>query len=302
LKARIYCKRCNDTFGAELDNEVAKCFGHFATILSVKRERGSNQPFEVQEVKAGTKLLWDGKSMSRKDPVVKLEIDKDGRTLKSVDITARSESELNKIITSLEKKYQTQAKPRVFPEYHPGPTETKFDFVLDTSILRRSVAKIAYSFLAHKLSERSVLSRAFDEVRSYIVHGAGGDLSSPNFAHTTFMTDYIRPLHKIYIRLDRMRHLVVGYVMFFGTFRYSILLSRDFVSPSEWPCLDHTIDPVTSKIVEGNANFRAPSISENQILRPRHPRQLVLHEIYKGHKILESYVPGYDILRIEKEN
>ena len=302
LKVGLYCEKCNTTFGRKLDDEVSKRFGHFATILDIKRERGTNQPFEVEEIKDGIRLVSDGKSFRRKDPIVRIEIEKDGETLKSADVIARSEDELKRIMTSLEKKYKTKYKSKTFMEHHPGPTETKHDFIFDTKLIRRCVAKIAYSFLCHKLPKSMVLSPSFDEVQSYIINGDGNDLSSANFVHTTFMTDYIRPLHKIHIGLNRQENLVVGYVMFFGTFRYTILLSRDFISRFEWPCLDYTIDPITSKQIEGNPNFRAPSIKEQDILKPKQSKQYVLEEIYKGHKILQNYVDGYEIQKIEVEN
>jgi len=301
LKAKIYCKGCNDTFGHQLDDEISRCFGHFATILGIRRERGSNQPFKVQEIKSGTNLLSDGKSLRRKDPLVEYQIDDDGRTLKSANVVARTEDEVRKIIESLGNKYRLKHKPEPFFEYHPGPTETKNDFVFDTGVLRRSVAKVAYSFLCYKLLDSMVLSSAFDEVRAYIVNGATTDLSSPNFVHTAFMTDYCRPLHKVYVRLDRQKDMVVGYVMFFGTFRYTILLSKTSRSTFEWPCLDYTIDPVTSRVIGGNPNFRAPSIDQNDILKPRQSLQFVREEIYKGHKMLETYVEGYEISRVEAE-
>jgi len=301
LKVKIYCKKCNDTFGHQLDDEISRCFGHFATILGIKRERGGNQPFTVEEVKTGTNLLSDGKSLRRKDPLVEFQIDDDGRTLKSVNVAARTENEFRRIIERLGKKYRLKHKPEPIFEHHPGPTETRNDFTFDTGVLRRSVAKVAYSFLCYKVPDSVALSSAFDEVRAYIVDGTTTDLASPNFVHTSFMTDYWRPLHKVYVRLDRQKEMVVGYVMFFGTFRYTILLSKTFHSAFEWPCLDHTIDPVTSRPVEGRSNFRAPSILENEILKPRQSRQFVLKEILKGHKILENYAADYEIMRIEME-
>ncbi|MBW2174123.1 MAG: hypothetical protein JRF64_05675 [Deltaproteobacteria bacterium] len=302
LKVRIYCKECNDTFGRQLDHEVSRCFSGFATTLGIKRERGTTRPYEVEDVETGTKLLSNGKSLKRKEPVVQLEVENNGKTLKSANIIARSEGELKKIITSLERKYTTKRKPKSFPEHHPGPTDTRYDFVFDTWMLRRSVAKIAYSFLCHKLPSTILLSTAFNEVRSYVIGGIGDDRSSANFVDTSFMTDYVRPLHKVHISLNRRQNLVIGYIMFFGTFRYTTLLSRSYISRFDWPCLDHTIDPVTGNTIEGNPNFRAPLIDEQHILKPRQSKQLVLEEIHKGHKILENYAEGYQHLKIELEN
>lgn len=70
LKANLYCAECNSTFGSELDAEISKQFGWLSTLLQIKRDRGSPQPFEVEELTTGTKLINDGKSLKRKDPIV----------------------------------------------------------------------------------------------------------------------------------------------------------------------------------------------------------------------------------------
>jgi len=86
LKARLYCKVCNGFFGDALDDEISKQFGWIGTLLNIKRERGKTQPYEVTELKSGTTLLFDGKSLKLKDPVVKL-VSKDGKKLDFSDVT-----------------------------------------------------------------------------------------------------------------------------------------------------------------------------------------------------------------------
>ena len=101
LKAKLYCKICNETFGHELDDEIAKQFGWLGTLLNIKRQRGETQPFEVTELSAGTPLIFNGKGFQRKKPIVKI-ISKDGKKLDFADITARSEKELEKICASIQ--------------------------------------------------------------------------------------------------------------------------------------------------------------------------------------------------------
>ncbi len=263
LKAKLYCKKCNSELGRQLDNEISNKFVQFAVILNIKiegRRKGSRftQPLEVEDLETKTKLVFDGQDLIRKDPIVEIEKESDGKTIKSANVYARSEKELKKIIGSIKKKFKTSGKSKSFQEYHPGPRDTKYSMMFDTKMLRRAVTKIAYSFICHKLPRSIVFSDSFNEVRSYITTGDGSDLACANFAHTQFMSDYIRPLHKICVSLNKQDNLVIGYIMLFGIYRYTVLLSRNYKSSLEWPGLDYTFDPVTSKEVPVRANFRLP--------------------------------------------
>jgi hypothetical protein len=124
LKARLYCKICNDTIGETLDDEISKQFGWVGTLLNIKLERGKTRPYEVRDLKTGTKLLCDGKSLKRKIPVVKVD-SKDGKKLDFADVTARSEQELKSICSSIQRRYDVAGSMKTFQDMHPGPTNTE---------------------------------------------------------------------------------------------------------------------------------------------------------------------------------
>lgn len=299
LSARIYCEDCNSHFGNEIDSELIKNINYFGTALNIKRVRGKNQPYDVALATNGIKLTFDGREFKRKKPIVNIE--KNGDEIKYVDVTASSEGELRKICSNIKKKYDLTDEIKYFEEKHPGPTDTVTEFEFDNEKIRRCVAKIAYSLLCVKLPSDQVLSNAFDEVRNYIRFGAKNHLSSANYVYTDFMTDGIRPLHKIHIRLNRRKNLVIGFVCFFGTFRYTTLLSREFRSALDWPGIDHTIDPVTSKFIEGNPSFRAPELDVSDVISPKHSKQQVLRELARGHEIISNYHSSHEFLKIETE-
>ena len=188
---------------------------------------------------------------------------------------------------------------KTFQEVHPGPTDTTHEITIDNTLLRRAVSKIAYSFLCIKVPKDVILSTAFEEVRAYIKAGKGPALSSANFIHTQFMTDHIRPLHKIHVALIRGDKLVVGYVSLFGIYRFTVLLSEEFESQFEWPGLDYTFDPVRLQEVVGNEKFRAPHITKENILHPKQSKKFVLGELHKGHKVIENYVDNYKFIEGE---
>jgi hypothetical protein len=295
LKARLYCKECNESFGEVLDNEISKQFGWVGTLLNIKRERGERQPYEVKDTKTGTKLLCDGKSLRRKAPVVKV-LSNDGETLDCAEVTARTEEELNKICASIQKRYQVPGRMKTYQEETPGPTDTEHVMMIDNNLLRRAVSKIVYGFACTKLPKDIIFLSAFENIRSYIKSSDGPDLASANFLHTGFMKDHVRPIHKIHVSLNRRIHLLVGFVSLFGIYRFTILLAEGFKSKLEWPGLDYTFDPVSQKQVVGNDNFRAPQLSKEDILRPKQSKSLVQAELDKGYKALDAYTENIRFL------
>jgi hypothetical protein len=295
LQARLYCKECNGAFGETLDNEISKQFGWVGTILNIKRERGKVQPYEVTDVKSGAKLLCDGKELKRKDPIVKV-VSNDGKKLDSADVTARTEKELKTICASIQGRYDVPNGIKTFQYESPGPTDTEHIVMIDNSLLRRAVSKIAYGFLCIKLPKNIVFSSSFDAVRLYIREPINTNLASANYRSTGFMTDYVRPIHKIHVAFSRSQGILIGFISIFGIYRFTILLSEGFKSGLEWPDLDYTFDPVRQKEVLGNDNFRAPRLTKEDILRPKQSKELVQKELNKGYKALEAYSQNFEHL------
>ena len=124
LKANLYCGTCNSTFGSVLDAEISKEFGRMGTLLNIKRERGETQPFEVKEISTGTSLMFDGKDLKRKKPIIKI-ISKNGKKLEAADITAMSKKQFEEIAASIQKRYEVSGKMTAFQESHLGPTEAR---------------------------------------------------------------------------------------------------------------------------------------------------------------------------------
>lgn len=289
LKARLYCKACNNTLGETLDGEISEQFGWVGTLLNIKLERSKARPYEVEDLKTGSKLLYDGKSLKRKTPVVKV-VSKDGKKLDFADVTARSEQELKRICSSIQKRYDVPGGMETFQDVHPGPTDTEHVMMIDNALLRRAVSKIVYGFMCTKLPESIILSPSFEMIRRYIKIPDGPALACANFRHTGFMTDHVRPIHKIHVALNRDQGLLVGYVSLFGIYRFTVLLSEGFRSELEWPGLDYTFDPVRRKQIVGNDNFRVPKLTKENILHPKQSKKLVQSELVKGYKVIDGYV------------
>lgn len=294
----IYCKKCNETFGSGIDAELIRRLGYIGTSLNVKREKGKHQPFDLSIVGKEIGMEFDGKSLSRKKPIVIIEKDEVGK-IKYIDVTARTEDELKNIIYNITKKYELDGDVKIFCEKKLGPTDTVTNFIFDNTLIRRSVSKIAYGLLCTKLPLKYIMSNSFDKIRQYIRYGLTNDLATANFVHAKFMSDYIRPNHKIHICLNRGSKLVVGFVCIFGIFKYTVLMSDSYSSTFEWPGLDYTYNPITQKEVLGNPNFRAPRLTIKQILSPKHTKDIVARDLEKGHNMLNNYLTDHRFMEID---
>lgn len=293
----LYCVKCNSVFGDSLDVEISNHFGRFGTILNIRRKRGKNQPVKDKAIDSGTELSFNGKQLKRANPIVNYKINEDGNTLESADITARSEDELEKIINGLRKKYTISENFRLFCEHHVGPTDTEHDFIIDSRPIRRAISKIAYGFLCKKLPSIAK-SDSLDPMRLYLKYDEGVDLACANYVATSFMVDYRRPFHKIHISCNRRRGFVVGYVTIFGIFRFTVLLAKHRRGV-EVADIDYTFEPVSQREVVGNDYFRAPDITEQMVLKPRHTKSLILNELSKGFEIIGDYTDDWEMLRLE---
>ena len=293
LKHKLYCKECNDILGRVVDAELAKQYGHIATYLVVTRERGETRSIELEETESKDSILFDGQNLKRKSPIVKIETEDDGKTLKHADVRAGTQKELLQIIESIKKKYITNQDFDILEDPPKPHTDLTQHSIIDNHLLRRAVTKIAYSFLCTRIDSQSILSEHFDKTRLYIIGTNTIDLACSNYIHTQFMTDYARPLHKIHISHDRSNKLTIGYVMLFGMYRFTILLSESFISSIEWPDFDYTFDPVRQQQIFGNYNFRAPPITKLDVLKPKQTKEIVQEELSKGSQIIESYMSDF---------
>ncbi|MCB1809941.1 MAG: HNH endonuclease [Candidatus Competibacteraceae bacterium] len=298
LKERIYCADCNNTCGQDVDAEIARQFGRYATLMQVARERKVNQPFEIFSDAGRLRLKVDGQSILRSDPVVRIEKGEDGG-LKEVEVIARSESELRKIFKKLAQKYNIEPNISAFEKIENPAPIASHDFVLDNALIHRAVSKIAYGFACIKLPKEVVLSAEFSAIRDFILGYSNTSLAHSNFSHGDFMVDNHRPLHKIHLSLDRKARLLVGYIALFGTFRYTVLLADGIKSELEWPGLDYTFNPVSQQKVLVNDNFAAPALTREEVLSPRNTPDEVLSALQYGQQVIVEHSPILEEVTVE---
>lgn len=291
LKKRLYCTKCNSKLGHDIDVELARNFGRYATLINVGRERGKNQPFNVVDENSGLPLRFDGKKFSRTKPDIKKDKNSKGE-LEGIKITARSQQERNKIFCKIAKKYNIDLS-LVFSEEVENPVSSSLDeFVLDNRSIHTAVAKIAYGFACWKLPNDIVLSASFSNIRKHLKGESEEQLVSSNYEHGDFMTDNIRPLHKIYLSFNRSDGLVIGYVALFGVFRYTVLLSDTYSSEVEWSGIDYTFHPISQQEVPTNLNFVAPKLKREQVINPIQRHEKILQALQRGMKVIAEHSGG----------
>ncbi len=290
LKKRIYCTKCNSKLGRDVDIELAKNFGRYATLLNIGRERGINQPFKLVDENTGLSVKFDGTQFRRDKPVVNMTKSTDGK-LEGVEIIARSEEELNEIFSKIAKKYNIDLSLVVFDQLEHEPPSSSHEFYLDNDSIHKAIAKIVYGFACWKLPKEIILSSSFDKIRSYLKNDLIEKLVSSNYddQYTGFMIDNLRPLHKIHLSINRSKKIIVGYVALFGTFRYTVLLSDTFESQIDWPAIDYTYNPVTQREVPANLNFTAPILTKEQVINPKQSKSNVLKALERGMEVISEH-------------
>lgn len=291
LEKRIYCVECNSELGHELDVEIARRFGRYATILKVKRKRGKNQEFIIEDEENDLRVKFNGDRFCRVDPVVIKKKNKEGE-IEEIEVLARTSKERDEIFSNLAKKHEFNIVLVVSDEVEYPPPATAHDLVFEGDTIYRAIAKIAYGFASWKLPSSVILTDSFEGIREYIKGNNRVKRVSANYEHTSFMTDNHRPLHKVYISFDRSNGIVVGFVALFGVFRYTVLLSDCYHSNIEWPSIDYTLNPVSQRLVPANLVFRAPVLSRKQVVSPNDKPEYVRHCLERGLNVIAEHTNG----------
>lgn len=288
LKVHL-CDKCQKkTY--EIDSDLTNRLQHLSTLFDVKRNRKENKPFEVTQVKSGEKFKIDSHTGKRIRPKVNIYFDKNGAPIP--DVRARSKNELNDILRGIKNKYgELSPNTQITIEpYSLGCVE--HDHTIGGRLFMRSIAKTSYLFMASHLPKDVIFSEIFDPIRKFIFNNHDQSLVSFNFINTKFMDDNKRPLHCLAVHFDSKKRNIIGYVQYFGMFRFSILLSGEFLWKVVLPALKYSFDPVTSTEIPLVKNFTLPDIIVKNCLAPVQTKELVYREIVKAIKRIETYCNG----------
>jgi hypothetical protein len=218
---------------------------------------------------------------------VKINYDHNGHPIP--DVRAGTKAKLLEVMKGIEKKHG-QFSQKVEMRTEPislGMIE--YENTVGGRLFMRSVAKSAYLLLASRIPDEKISSNAFDLIREFIFEDKGESLTSFNFAHTNFMSRRRRPLHGIAIHFDSQKKNIVGYVQYFGIFKFSVLIAQSIPWQIDMPDLKYCLDPVNGHEVPLKFLFTLPDVKSEDCLCPQQTTQFVYSEIARGLKNLRSY-------------
>lgn len=177
----------------------------------------------------------------------------------------------------------------------------------------RAVAKMLLTYLATMISPQRLRSSAFRDVVNFIRDGRLDDPRHRGIVHFDFVTPIpelpaVSDLnHRAFIFASKKRKMVIGVLEIFGSFRYSAILSRNWLGPTLGRV--YAVDPPTGRSVEKRISVcsaafrhwhqRGPSIEASG--RAMHH---ILSSVNKGHvdrhidELLKEAFPQQDQDRV----
>jgi hypothetical protein len=292
----LLCIECHKNIH-RVDTELTKSLHMFATLLDVKRERGENRPFRVKQSRTEQEFDINSHGGCRAHPEVNIIFDQNGHPIP--DVRARSKKELENILDGFRKKHGQLSESMKTTSESSFLGQVEYDHTIGGRSAFRSIAKTAYLFLASRFPIDKISSVVFSTVRDFIFNDKGDSLVSFNFINTRFMNDSVRPVHSIAIHFDTQKRNIVGYVQYFGTYRFSVLLARSFPWEIAIPDLQYCLNPLLGKEVPLKSLFILSDVTIEECLAPRQTTHFVYSEIEKGFKKLDSHCKSISNTTVE---
>ncbi|EMI4157456.1 hypothetical protein V6432_004433 [Vibrio parahaemolyticus] len=247
LSRNICCELCNNRLGKAIDDGLSSRMSMISTLLNITTGRNKSAPTQIDAVKLGGEsynLLPNGEMQQRK---IKQQW-KTESSKTSFQVIANNEEQALKIV---EGQLKSRGKSlndvengtiTLVSQYGAEINET-FSFCEDDL---RSVAKMALTMLATKISPSRLRNGEFKDVIEYI-NGSNENIEDIVFSDTN--TDFPEKYsvssinHRVFLYSSRREKLCIALVELFGGFRFSVLLSRYWSGPEISCC--YAIDPVS---------------------------------------------------------
>ena len=259
------CRECNQYFGNTLDNRLARgsmqgAIRYFRGIKTLKKFRDVDRErvklsarapgqanlrqAEFVETPEGEGLIFTSgityvSISSKKEQFVSLEALERGDWNKSDDIDRQHLVILSySDVHILERIQQALAKLKLGVEILDTIDETKagqrvlvvVDAVMEDILLYRAIAKIAFNYLAYKMSRDFALKPIFDRTRAFIRQGSEATILVKKIPPMKIFGDREeaarRRGHIVAIELAADGTTISGFVEFFGVMTYKVTLGK----------------------------------------------------------------------------
>lgn len=228
LKSKdLICLQCASSVDPG-DAALSKMLNPIANLLDIKRDRGQPQPFKakITKIKKDINISPGGKPAFTK-PQIK-------ESKNEINIQARSEKELRKILKGYKRKYPQLTDNKIKEilsqaergESHVGQVE--FCINLNDQESLRAICKMAISFYIDEGGDRNNISHLIPYIK--------GDEQDNNcvwyyYPSANNITDYLKSdkvVHILFIKGDTKKKILYGFIQLFSTFQFIILLNDNY--------------------------------------------------------------------------
>lgn len=256
LSQNICCEECNNRLGKSIDDGLSNKLSPISTLLNIKTGRNKSAPTQINAIELNSEFynLQPSGEMTRNG--VQQEFTKlDGVT--SFRIVANNKEQAIRV---LEGKLKSQnkslkdVKDETITKVSQYGAQISFTISFTENDLR-SIAKMALTMLATKVSPQRLRDKAFFNVVNYI-NGGNEDGIALNDTNTEFPSEHkvSDANHRIFIYASKEENICIALVELYGGFRFSVLLSKEWHGPSIACC--YVIDPITTEKLDYDVSER----------------------------------------------
>ena len=227
---KLLCKECNSHFGKSYDSELTKQLLFLSSFLNVKRDRGTH-PIVKGKTESGidVNLLSGGKPYYAK-PKVETITNENEIVL---NIVARNKKELKQILNGLSRKYPKIDVEKILSKSIgksiEGQTYLKEPIKVRQTIggekALNGITKIALNYAIYILKDYIPFKSTIDILKT----NTKNELCKHYYPQKALYKKIPQEIsHIIHIQSNKQNKNVIGYVEFFSSYSFIILLSDNY--------------------------------------------------------------------------
>ena len=224
---KLLCKECNSNFGDSYDSELSKQLLFLSSFLNVKRDRGNHPKLKGGKTDSGLDIdfLAGGKPYYAKPSVE--TTNKDGEVI--LNIITRDKKELKQILKGLSRKHpqinieEILSKSILETSYLNEPVKVRQ--TIGGAMALNGITKVALNYCIHKNND----FEPFKSTINILKTNTKNNLSKHYYPDKKLYTKKAQEIcHIIHIQSNKHNKNVIGYVEFFSSYSFLVLLSDNY--------------------------------------------------------------------------
>ncbi|CAI3949998.1 HNH endonuclease [Commensalibacter communis] len=265
------CDGCNNDAGNKWDAKLSKSFAILCLIFKIQRQRGKNQPVECISSQ-GEVYYWSAdNSLMKKNKVTLIKSTEDDSTI-AYKLSSSDEKWLIKNIKNIEKRYKkiplSNEENQELLDKHKQNVD--IDYLQSShSLDKPQYQSMVKTSLAYAYSI-GVKKDYFDKTLSFLKLD---DCSFVPFGSYDISDCIVNrpigiPFHCVAIDADPQSKLLLGYVEYFGIYRYIIQLSDTYDGQKIHQ--SYAIDPTSAQEINLDVKFPLDQIVIQECLNNKY--------------------------------